>query len=392
MRPFKFFYFEESTMLHRYLMLLVVFAAGVAAPLNQFKVPPMMHQLMYKLDISLALSGWLMSIFSVVGIILALPSGFIIRKIGMKQSGIISLTTLLIGSVIGGLSLSAEMILISRVIEGIGLCLLSVIGPAAISAWFPAEKRGFAMGVWASWIPFGTIIMFVAAPLLGIWQNVWIFSSVYSAAVLVIFILFFKMPENACREKLKAVALSDYYNKNIWLLAVVFMIFSLVSVAVKTYAPAYLEKENGLEPSAASMMTVLIVFFSLITAPFVGWLSDVLKSRKILLIIGLCMSFFAMTFLFSSGGYMFAMLLIVLGLAGGIVPTLTFSSATEIMKDPEHAGVGISIVTLGQNLGMFLGPVMFSCIAHCYSWQATGMVTVPLIACAVGIAVMIKIR
>jgi predicted MFS family arabinose efflux permease len=45
----------------------------LAAPLNQFKIPPAIHQITQAVGIGMAEAGLLMSIFSLVGIALALP-------------------------------------------------------------------------------------------------------------------------------------------------------------------------------------------------------------------------------------------------------------------------------------------------------------------------------
>jgi len=379
---------------NRYLILLIVFVAGVAAPLNQFKVPPMMQQLVEHFHMSIEVSGWLMSLFALVGMLFALPSGHIIGRIGMKPSGTIALLALLAGSVMGGTSTSLGMLIFSRIIEGIGLCLISVTGPAAISAWFPPERRGAAMGVWATWVPIGTIIMFIAAPAFGVWQNAWIFTSVYTFVALVAFLVFFHMPDGfTAKNKAESrVCRRSYSNKSIWLLAAVFMIYNIVIVSVKTYAPIFLEEELGLSLLKASMFTALIMLFSLASAPLCGWFSDLLKSRKIILISGLIMVCFVMLFLFTSGVTAFPFLLIILGITGGIVPTATFSSVSEIMKEPHLTGRGMSAIALGQNAGMFCGPVLFSFLAGHYSWQMAGIIMVPLLLCALAASFMIDVR
>ncbi|HAL86433.1 MAG TPA: MFS transporter, partial [Deferribacteraceae bacterium] len=48
----------------KFFILALIYLSGLAAPVNQFKVPPMMQRLISELDISLAASGWLMSAFA----------------------------------------------------------------------------------------------------------------------------------------------------------------------------------------------------------------------------------------------------------------------------------------------------------------------------------------
>jgi len=61
---------------YAWVILAVVMLAGVSAPLNQFKVPPVMPVLMERFQLDLSAAGMLMSIFAITGLALALPAGF----------------------------------------------------------------------------------------------------------------------------------------------------------------------------------------------------------------------------------------------------------------------------------------------------------------------------
>jgi MFS family permease len=160
---------------YAWVVLFVVFMASVAAPLNQFKVPPMMPVLIDTFRVDLTMAGLLMSIFAVTGFILAIPGGFIFQKLGAKVTGLMAAGCLVIGAVLGALSTTAGLLLTSRVIEGVGMGLIAVVAPAVIAMWFPAERRGTPMGLWATWVPVGSVLMFNLAPALGLnygWQAV----------------------------------------------------------------------------------------------------------------------------------------------------------------------------------------------------------------------------
>src|SRR6516162_9593375 len=76
---------------YAWVILAVVFLAGVAGPVNQFKVPPVMPVLIDAFHMDIANAAWLMSIFSVTGFILAIPSGFILQRFGPKTTGLVSI-------------------------------------------------------------------------------------------------------------------------------------------------------------------------------------------------------------------------------------------------------------------------------------------------------------
>jgi MFS family permease len=88
-------------------------------------------------------------------LILALPAGIILQKLGPKVAGLIAVGCLMIGSAWGALANGAGLLLASRVLEGVGMGLIAVVAPASIAMWFPREKQGTPMGIWATWVPVG---------------------------------------------------------------------------------------------------------------------------------------------------------------------------------------------------------------------------------------------
>ena len=148
-------------------VMLAVYFASIAAAVNQFKVPPVMQRLMAELGLDMVAGGWAMSVFSVAGLVLAIPTALILRRWGLKLTGTVAMGCTLTGAVVGALSPSATALMAGRLIEGAGSGLIAIIAPAAISAWFPARERGMPMGLWATWVPVGNVIMFnLAHPLM----------------------------------------------------------------------------------------------------------------------------------------------------------------------------------------------------------------------------------
>ena len=55
----------------------------------------------------------------------------------------------------------------------------------------------------------------------------------------------------------------------------------------------------------------------------------------------------------------------------------------EVMASPQLAGIGMAVLALGQNLGMFIGPVVFGKLLESMSWAGAGYLLLPV--CLVGI-------
>ncbi|HBM80679.1 MAG TPA: hypothetical protein DD426_07570 [Clostridiaceae bacterium] len=144
------------------LVLIILLLTAVAAPLNLNKVSPIAPELMQYFKIGETQLGMLISVFSLTGIILALPGGLLIHKFGPWKCILVSLLSLLIGSIIGTYSDSFALLLISRIIEGMGMALIAVAGPSIISTTVNPGRRGIAMGL----ICMGQNIGFVVGPTL----------------------------------------------------------------------------------------------------------------------------------------------------------------------------------------------------------------------------------
>ncbi|MFQ5842149.1 MAG: MFS transporter, partial [Thermodesulfobacteriota bacterium] len=104
--------------------LFVLLTASVAAPLNQFKVPPVLPLLMDAFSLSVGRAGLLMSVFALTGLILAIPVGFIFQKLGYRISGLLAVGSVIVGASIGAVSTGAGMMLISRLVEGLGMSFM----------------------------------------------------------------------------------------------------------------------------------------------------------------------------------------------------------------------------------------------------------------------------
>lgn len=374
---------------YAWVILALVFFVSVAAPLNMSKVPPLMTPLMEHYGISMTSAGWLMSVFAIIGAILALPSGFVLGRLGGKGAGLLALGCLTVGSVLGVATESFAVLLFSRVLEGIGMCFMTILAPAAISAWFPPEKRGLPMGIWAVWMPVGTIAIFILAPRVASafqWQYVWWMCAAYSAIIFVLYMLFFRIPPGSGIDK-PVDTKHELQNMKVtmkkrdpWLLAIAFGSYNVALIALSTYMPTYLNLERGFSPETAGLLVSGMMGFSIVTVMLGGVLSDKLGTRKKVIVVPFLIVAVILCF-FYLPGYGVIATMWALGIIGGFAMTPVFASATEIVSQPE-AGTALAILTLGQNAGMCLGPLFFGIVAENIGWVAAGYACVPFVLLA----------
>ncbi len=90
--------------------------------------PPILSLIMRDLGISHAEAGLAVAIFSLPGVLLVIPLSFYSGRIGMKRLGIISMALLAAGSIVVATANSLALILVGRVISGIGAVALPFVG------------------------------------------------------------------------------------------------------------------------------------------------------------------------------------------------------------------------------------------------------------------------
>jgi MFS family permease len=388
---------SSSILPYAWVILLVVFLASIAAPLNQAKVPPLMPIIMDAFQLPLSQAGWLMSVFALTGMILALPAGTFLPRTGPKAMGIIALGCLALGSSLGALSTSATLLLLGRVIEGVGMGLIAVVAPAAIAMWFPPDKQGAPMGIWATWVPVGNLTMYALAPTLGIrlgWQVVWWIGAAFALLVLVLYSALMRLPprlEKSPQQRPASAGLEKALaNKMIWLLALEFCCFNLVSMSLSTFFPTFLVNLRGYPLGQAALIASISTMMVLLSAPLAGILSDRIGSRRLVFSFPFLIFAVMMVFPFIVSGWEIYAFMILLGSVVGAVPTATFAAAPEIMKNPELAGIGLAGVMVGQNLGMFIGPVLFGSLVEWLGWVTAGYILIPI--CILGFIAAWKVK
>lgn len=389
---------------YAWIILAVSFIASVAAPLNQFKVSPVMPVLMEAFNLNLTNAGMLMSVFAITGFVLALPGGLILQRLGLRITGLIAMGCLALGSIVGAIAPSAGILLSSRVIEGVGMGLIAVMAPASIAMWFPREKQGTPMGLWATWVPVGSLIMFLTAPALNNvfgWQSIWWFSAAFALLAFVLVWFFMKMPPAAAAlehsgeitspkeipDTKKALA-----NRHIWFLAASFGFFNMALISMSTFYPTFLSTVHSYSMATAAFITSITMIVVIFAAPLAGIFSDKIGSRKALITWPFIILAIMMLFPYTINGAWIIVWTAAMGLIAGAIPTATFAAAPEIMIKPEYAGMGMAVLTLGQNLGMFLGPLLFGAIVESAGWATAGYWMIPILGLGLFSGWLVKVR
>ncbi len=377
---------------YAWVILAAVYRASVTAPFNQGKAPPIMPLLMQAYGLDLVRAGWLVSSVSLMGLLLALPSGVILQRFGARVTGLAALGCLALGSAWGALSTGFGALLMSRVLEGVGVGLIGVVAPATIALWFPPERQGTPMGIWATWVPMGNLAMYMLAPALAAgagWRAVWWAGAGFTAGAMVLFGLLIRQPPAAGAAALppkaeapdlwKALAHHD-----IWLLALSFTCFNTALIGIATYYPTFLNTVRGYALPQAALVASITTMVVLFAAPLAGWLSDRIGSRRLIIALPFLPVAVTLLFPFVATGWLLVAVLFIQGLVVGASPTAAFAATPEVMRKPQWTGLGLSVLLLGQYVGQLVGPMLFGLLIARLGWAGAGYAMIPL--CLAGFA------
>jgi MFS family permease len=307
---------------------------------------------------------------------------------------------MMLGGLSGALSANAGTMLASRVVEGMGLCIVTMAAPPLIRLLFPEKERGKAMAVWVVYVPLGQMIVFGAAPYITAiwgWRGVWWWSLALTACAGLLFFFFVRPAQarsdlpgaGAPAKEMRRVLL----DRDLWLLSLLFLSFNFVFIAFRTWMPTFLYRVKDLPPGYGSFLMALMSVFIIAPAPLVGRACDAIGSRRLVCIVS--MGIFMVMLPLSSviSPFMLVPWLALLGVICAFLPTALFLAATDLIRDERLGGLTMAVIQLGQNGGMLLGPLAFGVIVEqTQNWYTAFWMLAPISAAGAAAAFMAKIK
>jgi MFS family permease len=296
-------------------------------------------------------------------------------------------------------------------VEGLSFVFMMVVGPAIIALWFSAEERGVPMGVFATWVPVGSMIILNAAPALEAafgWQAVWWFGCLYGVFGFMVFWALVRVPKmlasapanpgrdvarQGSSDRLMTTVRTALANRNVWLLGLLFFCFTMVFPGFTNNMPTYLHTVRGYSLAQAALIVSLSSLATIVGCPVMGMISDRIGSRKKIYTAALLIVTVLWLLPYHLTGVGIPLFLVVFGLVSGALPTMIFASLPEVVERPELAGIGMGAVVTLQNLGLLVGPVMFGRIVQVSgNWALAGYAMIPITLCAVVVGRLIDVR
>jgi MFS family permease len=352
-----------------------------------FKLTPCLPILLDIYQYDRTLAGACMSVYAAAGLILSVPLGQRVEKIGLVPLAIGALGLMCLGNLLGViLPESGILMLISRGIEGMAFAGMAIIGPVLANRHVSTRWLPVVVSLTAIWVPVGQLLSTVLAPYaivhLG-WQWLWYFGILLSVFLMLWTAwlshrgMFALSPQRVTKVSSKNTSvLSPQERYLLMAAAVIFMMFSIQYFAFMTWLPQYLIEAHGLSLSDSiwgyALPVVVVIIVSLITA---GLLQSGIKTGS-LLVVGTGIITSVWSLVSSTDDVVFGIIpLIIYGIGAGIVPTILFAMPMTITGQGGATASAFGIIMTGRNVGVLIGPVLLAGVfTHTGSWQMVPLV------------------
>jgi len=335
----------------RWLILLSALLSFFAVAVTFFAVPPLVPELARRFALSHLEIGILMGAIAVPAIFLSIPLGAAIDRWPARAVGNGGLLAMVVGSVIFALAPSYAVLLVGRLLFGIGGLVINLLLARLITRAFAGRELALAMGLFNATYPAGMIVMFSFHPRLVValgWRGELL---VLAALVLLAIPLHNLVVPGRLGGATRLVedTVGPRVTRPLTALAVSWMLFFAAFASVFTFAPEW----AGGGPQALLTVT-LVTWVSLLLNPVVGILIDRWGHAVRWVVCGEVLLAVVLG-LMAAGLLAPVPAMLLIGLTAASVPTATYSLPGRLVP-AARVGFAFGFITAFSNLGTLAGP------------------------------------
>lgn len=346
---------------YKWVVLAFSFFLMIGFALSLQALPPLFEHITKTIHFSNSQAGILMGAYAIPGIFLPFLIANLTKRFGIKRMLIAALIIMIFGLVSFSFANSYLLLLIFRLLAGVGATVLVVLSPLMITIYFDRKNIGVGMGIFNIAVPLGTVL---AANLIGLlityvsWQIIILGIAVFLGIIFILLIFILKLDKEAdnSAEKLPTQIKGNF---NLWFLAAIWALANAQMLAYMTFGSQFFQT-IGFPTQSAGFLTSLIMLISIFLAPLVGILFDKSSKKKFYLIMGVVITFVSFIFI----GFNFLNITIwavALGIGFTPIPVFVFTQLPEMVKAHE-VGIGLGILTMTSNIGTSMGPAALGLI------------------------------
>ncbi|WP_421348129.1 CynX/NimT family MFS transporter [Aeromonas veronii] len=355
------------------LVFLAIFA-GASGALCLGKVPAVLGILRSELGLTLVEASYLASAFNTLAILFSLFLGLLLTRWSGRQTGVVGLLVIVAGGALALPATGLAMMLLSRIVEGIGFLLVSVAMPAFIVAVTREEDKRLALSLWAVNLPLGAAAGMLLTPWLtaqGGWRLAWLLLMALQLSALLLLLasrsadkLRVGAPQNSINSGHPLRQLTVLRQLTLWRYGLAFTLYSLMLWALFVWLPTMLQGSPGIGQSQIALLSALAVVANIPGNLMGAWLlrRGMARDRLISWALGLMALCGMLAFWPGLSPWWAYGLCLVLSLSGGMAPPAILSSAQGVSQGPVQLAIVQGFFVQLANFGQLLGPLLLAAL------------------------------
>ena len=347
---------------------------ALLAAYQQFKLPPVLPEMLDLYGYGAGMAGGFMSIFAVIGLVLSFQFGrwmsrqataaWLIGACGLVGLGAIPILTF---------PENGWAILVGRAFEGTAMAILAIAGPTLMTRLAEHLMPGDQ-----------------------IWSSVW-WAGLVFAVLMAGWTLILARQNDGRRIALPSTKggapdLSKTDRQALMMLSACFGLWALQNLSVLSWLPEYLVADRGLSTAVSKELygvTVIAIAGSNLLAaailkagfPIARLLTVVLVGQGTVLVIGP----------YAGTDISGVAILLAYGFFAGITPTCIFGLPGRLLGPDRTGPAAFGLMMTGRNLGLLTGPILVGWVAgSSLGWSAGWWTAAAATGCAVIAALAIQ--
>lgn len=381
--------FHPTSKFYRFLMLAFIASLSFGCYFAYDIVSAIAPSLIEELQAARQTVGTFFTAYSLAAILAVLIGGVLVDKLGTRKASFLFSCLVFIGAVLVWKAKSIPVFFLGRFIFGAGSEPLIVAQSAMLARWFRDKELAFSFGATLTVSRLGSLFAFNTGELISRYFGS--FRYALLAAVLacglsllgnLLYILLDRRGEKVLNlrkeevtEKINIREIKEFKPTFWYITALCFTFYSAIFPFTALSTDFFVDKwgiARAAESSGGFLAQVfnnffhmfstaggissIIIFASMIFAPFAGGLVDRIGKRATLMIFGSlllipCHLLMGLTYLYP------VYPMIGLGIAFVLVPAAMWPSVPMIVKE-ERTGTAFGLMTAIQNIGLGLFPLL----------------------------------
>ena len=382
-------FFHPSRRTYRFTILMFISLIVLGSYFAYDSIGALAPTLIDALHLNRSTIGNLYTAYSVAAILIVFFGGLLYDKLGPRRASLLFCSLVLVGAVIVAFAHSTWELFAGRLIFGAGSESLIVVQSAIISRWFKGKEMALAFGIALTISRVGTLFSFNTEQLISDYFGSYRIA-LWAAAGFCLFSVLCNLvyiAMDSYGEKVLAlpkpdagdrIVFSDIkkFNSSFWfvvLLCVTFYsaIFPFTALATDMFhdkwgIPLVSESTGSFLVqifgnflhmfSTAPGMTSIIIFASMVFAPFAGDLIDRIGKRATLMVVG-SLILIPAHLIMGIAHWNPIPSMVALGAAFVLVPAAMWPSVPLVVEE-KRVGTAFGLMTAIQNLGLGLFPFL----------------------------------